>query len=414
MTHIIQCSVENIGGAELIEFAPHGQTVTIGGPNRAGKSSAINALVAALGGKALLPADPVRHGAPGGTVRIELDEFSVNLEVEPDRSTKLRVETKEGARFPSPQAMLDRLFGGLSFNPGAFRSMEDKKRKAVLMQLAKLDLSDLDAKEVAAGEQRAYKKKRAAEIEAVGKSFPADPNPPAAREDANSIIKAIAEAQEINIQITRDKARIGSVERIISEARQEKDDLLERLEDLNARIEAYESEAAQLKESLSKRPGVDLSDLKLRLNACEEINNRFDANEKRSKLISDFKAARAEAKAADDLVEEVRKQRADRLAAAKFPIEGLGFSDGDVTFNGIPFAQLSESEQWEVSTAIGFALNPKGILFMSASGGLDAKARDRIRARAAAAGVQLFLEVVDDQKDVQILIEEGKVKEIRL
>lgn len=87
---------------KIIE-ALEGQSVTIGGPNRAGKTSAIRGLVAALGGKELLPEDPVRHGAEAGRVVVELPEFVVRLDVEPDRSTRLRVETLDGARFTSPQ-----------------------------------------------------------------------------------------------------------------------------------------------------------------------------------------------------------------------------------------------------------------------------------------------------------------------
>jgi DNA repair ATPase RecN len=413
MTHIIQCSVENIGGAELVEFAPHGQTVTIGGPNRAGKSSAINALVAALGGKSLLPADPVRHGAESGTVRIELDQFLVTLEVDADRSSKLKVESKEGARYQSPQAMLDRLFGGLSFNPGAFRSMEDKKRKAVLMQLAKLDLSDLDAAEKAAETDRAYKKKRAAELEAVGKSYPADPQAPAARIDVSALLAEVGKAQQHNAEIEKVIFTHRQLCKQVAEKQEQVAELKERIEELEDYILDAHTRLANMVE-VANSPLIDLGELQAKISNAELLNRKFDQHQAREKIIADWKAIKSQVNQAEDQIDAIRQDRANRLAAAPFPIEGLGFSDGDVTFNGIPFAQLSESEQWEVSTAIGFALNPKGILFMSASGGLDAKARDRIRARAAAAGVQLFLEVVDDQKDVQVLIEEGKVKEIRL
>ena len=64
--------------------------------------------------------------------------------------------------------------------------------------------------------------------------------------------------------------------------------------------------------------------------------------------------------------------------------------------------------------AIGFGLNPKGIVFMRNTGGLDKKNREAMRELAKQLGVQLFLEVIDDAEDVQILIEEGKVKEDRL
>lgn len=140
----------------------------------------------------------------------------------------------------------------------------------------------------------------------------------------------------------------------------------------------------------------------------------YDQQQKRRETIEKYRDAKGLVEAVEKLIKAIREEKAARLAAATFPIEGLGFDDVGVTYNGIPFAQLSESEQWEVSTAISFALNPRGVVFMGNCGGLDKASRERVRQRAAAAGVQLFLEVVDDQQDVQVLIEEGKVTANRL
>jgi hypothetical protein len=413
MTHIINLQVENIGGAENIQLSPKGKSVTIGGPNRAGKTSAIRGLIAALGGKELLPSDPVRHGAEGGRVVVELPEFIVRLDVSPDRSTRLRVETTDGARFTSPQKMLDKLFGNLSFDPGVFRSMEDRKRKAILMQLTGLDFADLDRLEKDGETDRAYKKKRAADLESVGKSLPADPEAPAERLDISAILKEIGEVGKYNQEITTANFRKNQLLNSIKTKKEEIAELEERIADLKHWIFDSETQIENGKEMSDAMP-IDMSALQNKLSQAETLNQKFDRQEKRKQVITEWKAMRDEVENAENYIKSVRKQRADRLAAAKFPIEGLAFAEGDVSYNGIPFAQLSESEQWEVSTAISFALNPRGIVFMGNCGGLDKASRERVRQRASAAGVQLFLEVVDDAQDVQVLIEEGKVTANRL
>lgn len=412
MTHIIQCKVENIGGAKQIEFAPKGETVTIGGPNRAGKTSAIRGLVAALGGKQLLPEDPVRHGAEAGRVVVELPEFIVRLDVEPDRSTRLRVETLDGARFTSPQKMLDKLFGNLSFDPGAFRAMDSRKQKEILMELTKLDFSDLDHQEKAAEADRAYKKKRAAELEAVGKSLPNDPNAPTSPPDLDGLTRELQTILDNNRAAQAQADRIKEIRNQLCEHNTELVRLQEEirfneleLRKLDAELTAILAEPCCL---------IDQEPVLAQMRNAKAQAQAYDQQQKRRETIEKYRDAKGLVEAVEKLIKAIREEKAARLAAATFPIEGLGFDDVGVTYNGIPFAQLSESEQWEVSTAISFALNPQGIVFMGNCGGLDSQARQRVRERAAVAGVQLFLEVVDDQKDVQILIEDGTVKESRI
>lgn len=77
MTKIIRCKVENILGAEEVEFAPNGKSVTIGGANGQGKSSAIWALAMALGGKKQIPERPVNGDADKEDVEILIEDGRV-------------------------------------------------------------------------------------------------------------------------------------------------------------------------------------------------------------------------------------------------------------------------------------------------------------------------------------------------
>src|SRR5690349_11343820 len=133
---VIQLSAENFKRISAIDITPEGTLITLGGKNGAGKSSVLDAIAVALGGASLVPEEPIRQGESEGTVTVDLGEFIVtrkftrevvrDLESEggtqygPTRST-LVIKNREGLKYPSPQAMLDKLLGRLTFDPMAFK-----------------------------------------------------------------------------------------------------------------------------------------------------------------------------------------------------------------------------------------------------------------------------------------------------
>ena len=51
------------------------------------------------------------------------------------------------------------------------------------------------------------------------------------------------------------------------------------------------------------------------------------------------------------------------LAAAEFPVSGMGFGENDITFNDIPFEQACTSEKLKIAFGVGMAINP-GLRFI--------------------------------------------------
>lgn len=406
MTRIVKCKVENILGVKNVEFSPNGNSLTIGGKNGQGKSSALWALVMALGGKGQIPQQPVHNGAELGTVQIELDRFNVFFEVGSDRNAKVRVEAKDGARYSSPQTMLNDFFSNLSFDPGAFKSMESAKRTRVLLDLVGLDFTELDSKTKAAREDRTIIGREVTQLKAklVGM---------VRHEDAPAELVDLGKLHEQFIAATKIQGQQQALETRIMEIDQQKKYKEEQIDELREEIRLLENERLKASVTLSGIQVPAIGAIQDEIAGARAINSKVDENKKYREVELQLTKREGEYNLLSQRIETAASDREKALSEAKFPIQGLGFVDGDVTYNGIPFSQLSESEQWEISTAIGFALNPHGIVFMRNSGGLDKDARARVRARAAELGVQLFLEVVDDADDVQLLIEDGTVKEDR-
>ena len=141
------------------------------------------------------------------------------------------------------------------------------------------------------------------------------------------------------------------------------------------------------------------------LNATVRDNRRIAADREAQKALQDHYTALTHS------IDAIDRQKADALAAAQMPVDGLGFDDGGVTFGGVPFAQASSAEQIRVSLAMAMALNPTLRVVRICDGSLlDADSMAAIRAAAEAADVQVFVEMVGDGggDPAAVVIEDGR------
>src|SRR5262245_45260325 len=112
---IIQLTAENVKRLKLVNITPKGEYVEITGKNGSGKTSVLDSIWWALGGKADIQAQPIRRGADKASIRLDLGSMVVERKFLSSGATTITVKNAEGAIYPSPQAMLDELIGRLSF-----------------------------------------------------------------------------------------------------------------------------------------------------------------------------------------------------------------------------------------------------------------------------------------------------------
>ena len=101
------------------------------------------------------------------------------------------------------------------------------------------------------------------------------------------------------------------------------------------------------------------------------------------------------------------------ISKAAYPVAGLGFDQlGGVTFNGLPFSQASTAEQLRVSVAIGLALNPQLRVLLIRDGSLlDDDSMKMVAKMAAKADAQVWIERVEIDGQVSVVIEDGAIKD---
>ena len=94
------------------------------GQNAQGKSSVLDVIVSALGGKELCPEVPIRQGETEARAFLDLGDLKVTrrwwFKESGELTSDLRVETAEGARFSKGQEAASALLGRLSFDPLEF------------------------------------------------------------------------------------------------------------------------------------------------------------------------------------------------------------------------------------------------------------------------------------------------------
>ncbi len=112
--------VENFMRVKALRVEANGRHVVISGPNASGKTSAVDAIWAALGGKPSkeMP-EPIHRGEASATARLDLGEFVVQRKWTKS-GPSLTITMSDGSRATKPQALLDGLLGKYALDPLAF------------------------------------------------------------------------------------------------------------------------------------------------------------------------------------------------------------------------------------------------------------------------------------------------------
>ena len=160
---------------------------------------------------------------------------------------------------------------------------------------------------------------------------------------------------------------------------------------------------------------TDVAQLRTELAQAQKVNESVrQVAQARIRKTSLEKVASDAAILSDELTVAMRardKSKNDAIAAAKMPVEGLGFGNELITLNGLPFNQASDAEQLRASIAISMRSNSKLKVVRVRDGSLlDNDSFALLAKMAAENGMQVWVETVRSVTDSAIIIEDGRVK----
>jgi DNA repair exonuclease SbcCD ATPase subunit len=412
---IINLQISNFMRVEAAEISPNGSPIIqITGKNAAGKSSVINAIWAALCWRAAngsIP-EPIRRGQESAQVRIDLGDLIVTRTWKGEKST-LTVTTREGAKYPSPQSVLDKLVSEIGFDPLAFTRMQPRDQRSTLMNLLKIDFRQYDEERIELLKQRHYVGSAYRSIEMQLTDLPSVPkDTPDEEVSAGDLIQKIQDTQSIQnkYQIMMDEKI--SEERYLVITQKEISDLEDALLDARYRFENISAKIQKLNHSIESMVLPDVTPLQEQLNNIETINKQVRLKQQARKLSIDLEVKESELNQIEEAIGNIDQDKRDALAAAKFPVPGLSFDETGILLNGVPFAQASTAEQIRVSLAMGIALNPDlRVLLIRDGNALDSDSLQIVEDMARDCGMQVWMERVDESRQIGIVIEDGTVRE---
>lgn len=404
---ITELQAENVKRLKAVDITPNEHLQIIGGRNAQGKSSVLDAVALALTGKDAkkLNPRPLRDGEKKGLVSLNLGEYVVTRTFTANGGGTLTVSAANGARFTSPQKVLDELMGRLSFDPQEFIGLSAKEQADALLDLVDLniDLDEVDARIAKLGEERLLERRY---IKSIGDPKLIDDSTPMEEQSPTTLLDMIRSAHDQNQEIFLSRSE--------AEATQQK------IAGIVSQIEALQAQLTEARDLLDKQDESirelgdprDTSELEAQLANIEESNARIRSNREAIAHNEELREHQSSYSALQRQIDALRESKDKALAEAKFPIDGLGFDDSGVTYQGVPFSQASSMEQLRVSLAIAMASNPKLRVIRIKDGSLlDDDALSLVEKTAEDNDYQVLMERVGSTDPGAIIIEDGQVKE---
>jgi hypothetical protein len=460
---VVKLQAENFKRLKAIDITPTDPMMIVSGANAQGKTSVLDAIWAALGGgemsKSTGTVMPIRDGEKSAFVKLDIGDYIVTRKWTASGST-LAVETREGAAYKSPQAILDGLVGKIAFDPLSFANMDEKKQRETLLKLVDLgiDLDKIAADRKAQCDARTDVNKVAKLLSAKIAMAPVVPeDTPDMELSLSAIAEEINAAQavirandkrreapakaeserdaavkrnhDLAVAIDRHNSELeAEIARRMAELEREKSRRLADIERLKASVPVLEKavsdandklEASQVEVAALVDP--DTAALNAKMSGAEAVNSNVRVKQALQRLRGDLEEVTKNADAHTAKIEALDAEKEAALKSAKFPVDGLGFSDTGVTFNGIPFSQCSAAERLRTSIAMAMAMNPKLRVLRITDGSLiDSKNMAIIEEMVKSADYQCWLEKVQDVEiatdgskvypKTGVYIEEGEVK----
>lgn len=411
---VVRLQAQNIKKLKAVDITPKpdADVVIVAGNNGEGKTSVLDSIMYALGGADAVAADPIRHGQNKATCIVDCGEFTATRTITPKGQT-LELKAKNGKRIEQPQTFLDGLLGQLTFDPLGFSRLPARARVTTLLKLVDLpiNLDEMAATRGALFDQRTDANRRKRDLEGELRELP-EP----ALEDFAEPVDVGGLIAEKN-RLVHSAQAVDMAKRAAAEAGRTVEDRQRRVNECEAallhaknELMAAEDEQVMANAAWAVMPQVDPSGVDAELAAAHETNLRRERAKNWNTKARGLKMAEWIVHDLSEKIEALDAEKGTALAAAQFPIDGLSFADGDVSFSGILFDQLSSAEQLRVSLAMAMAMNPRMRVIRITDGSLlDETSMGIVREMARDRGYQVWIECVGPRADATVIIEDGEV-----
>lgn len=409
---IAALEAENVKRIKAVALTPSPTGLTIvGGNNNQGKTSVLDALAWALGGKKFRPTAAVRDGALAPPHLKVILSNGVVVERK-GKNSSLTVTDPTGQR--SGQQLLNAFVEPLALDLPRFMQASDKDKADTLLNIIGVGdaLTGLDREIKALYDRRtvigqigAQKRHAAEELT----EYPDAPSEPV------SAIELIQQQQEIllhNADNQRKRMKLAQLEEQEKQLGRRVQELSQELEMVEHQLTAVQQDVQDATKTVAQLQDESTAELEQSIRNVEEINRQVSANLAKSKAQDEAERYAQEYTALTEQIKAKRTARMDLLNGADLPLTGLGVEDGSLTYNGKHWQDMSGSDQLRVATAIVRRLNPDcGFVLLDKLEQMDLATLAEFGSWLQAEGLQAIATRVSTGGECQIIIEDGRVKD---
>lgn len=414
---IISLEAKNVLKLKTVSITPDGSAVIIGGKNAQGKSSVLNCIMAAIGGKKYVAEKAVREGEKKGFIQVDLGLYKVRRTFVEGGGGSVIVETAEGARFSSPQSILDGLLSAISFDPLMFAKMDTKGQLEILKTVSGIDTTELDREYAEVFDERADSNRDIKRFEGQLEGKVRHEDAPAEIVSVSAISEEHRKALETNLDNKSKRDLLDTRKTEKTDLEEEAVEFEKEMKELQAKIDLNKKSIIDVGKSISKGEkivnkltDIDTNEITERLNGVEEVNQKVRDNESITATEKELQSAKDSSAEKSKRLLGIKEEKVKLVAESDLPISDLLFDEDGITFQDIPFEQASEAEKLRVSVSLGLAMNPKLKVMLIRDGSLlDEDNLAVIAKMAEDADGQVWIERVGTGDEMTVIMEDGEI-----
>ena len=392
---------ENVKRIKAVQLAPakNGLTV-IGGDNRQGKTSVLDAIAWALGGEKFRPSSPKREGSVTDPhLKVTLDNGIIV-----ERSGKngaLKVIDPAGNK--GGQTLLNSFVEQLALDLPKFLNSTGKEKADTLLKIIGVGdkLYQLERAEKTTYDRRTEVGRIADQKAKFAKELPVYTGVPAQPVSAAELIQSQQEIMAYNAENLRKrqqrdyyKSQLEVAETALKQAQERYDAALNNFKLADVDFGELEDKSTE--------------ELERNIAEIDEINKKVRANLDRERAEQEAEDLRDQYNELTHQIESLRQERRELLEGADLPLEGLSVESGELVYKGQKWDCMSGAEQLIVAASIVRKLNPDcGFVLLDKLEQLDSKTLEEFGSWLETQGLQAIATRVSTGDECAVIIEDG-------
>lgn len=403
--------IENTKRVKAVKFEPSNNGLTIvGGKNGQGKTSVLDAIAWALGGDKFKPSEAQRTGSViPPNLHIVL---SNGLVVErKGKNSDLKVIDPEGNK--GGQQLLNSFIEQLALNLPKFMESSNKDKANILLKIIGVgdQLAVLEKEEQTVYNDRLTIGRIADQKTKFAKEMEYYENVPKELVSASELIKQQQDILAKNGENERKRQNVDFIKDQQAHLINQEKDLLAKLEDVRKKRQINSKDLEIAEKSVLDLHDESTDELENNIMNVDNLNRKIRCNLDKEKAELDAKEYSDNYDSLTTKLNDIRQSKIDLLKNANLPLTGLSVKDGELTYNGYKWDNMSGSEQLKVATAIVRKINPDcGFVLLDKLEQMDVDTLSEFGIWLESEGLQAIATRVSIGEECSIIIEDGYVQ----